>query len=106
VYPLVDARLDRAACLEICRSQGFADVKKSSCVFCPYHSDVFWLDLKAHHPAEWGRAVEFDKTIRDMTTSGLKRPAFLHRSLKPLDEVPLGGAREAFGNECAGVCGV
>jgi hypothetical protein len=41
-----------------------------------------------------------------MTKSGLQRPAFLHRSLQPLEAVPLGDARDAFGNECAGVCGV
>lgn len=107
-YPLVDERLSRGQCADIIKSTGFTVPKKSSCVFCPYHSDAYWLDIKANYPQEWNRAVRIDIEIRDMSMSGIDRPIFLHRSLRPLTDVALRheNQMELFAEECAGVCGV
>lgn len=109
-FPLVDASMSRHSCLLLLQEHGLPLPKKSSCRFCPYHSDVFWRDLKDNHPDEFHKATEFDRSIRDMTMSGLVRPAFLHRSLAPLDEVDLTDPQEdqvdMFQNECEGYCGV
>lgn len=107
-YPLVDERLSRGQCAEIAKSAGFTVPKKSSCVFCPYHSDAYWLDIKTNYSQEWERAVRIDKEIRDMTMSGIERPIFLHKSLRPLANVVLRHENqlELFAEECAGVCGV
>jgi hypothetical protein len=106
-YPLVDARLSRLDCVRYLEELDLPVPKKSACVFCPYHSDAQWKDLKQNYPAEWERAVAYDKHIRNSTKAGERRPAFIHRSCRPLDEVDLNeNQRELFGNECEGMCGV
>ncbi len=109
-FPLIDAGMSRHSCLLLLQEQGIPLPQKSSCRFCPYHSDVFWRDLKDNYPDEFHRATEFDHSIRNMTMSGLVRPAFLHRSLVPLDEVDLTDPQkdqvDMFQNECEGYCGV
>lgn len=106
-FPLIDARMRRRDCLSLIAERGLPEPKKSSCVFCPYHSDSFWRDLKADHADEWNRAVKFDGTIRDMSMSGVRSPVFLHRSLKPLGEVDFTDRQgDFFAEECSGHCGV
>jgi hypothetical protein len=108
VYPLVDAGLRRSDCLRIIREHGLPEPKKSSCVFCPYHSDEFWRNLKAHHRSEWDKAVEMDENIRDMSKSAVRGPVFLHRSLVPLQMIDFDRQGRLFGDledeECAGAC--
>lgn len=107
VYPLVDARLTRRDCERICEEYLGKIPQKSSCVYCPYHSDGFWRNLKHDYPEEFERAAKFDEAIRDMSMAGIKRPIFIHRTLRPLREVDFGeNQRDLFAEECAGVCGV
>ena len=107
-WPLVDARLTRADCVRFLESQGLPVPRKSSCVFCPYHSDGYWRDLKDNYPEEFEKACGTDRAIRDMSKRGMRQPLFVHRSLVPLSEVKFRheDQREMFGNECDGVCGV
>lgn len=105
-YPLIDCQLNRRDCLGIAGEYGFKP-KKSSCVFCPFHSDRFWLDLRENHPDEWDKAVEFDAAIRHMSMSGMKRPIYVHPTLRPLPQVELKHEHQlALWEECEGVCGV
>lgn len=107
-YPLIDLGLSRRDCLRISADAGLSEPKKSSCVFCPYHSDSYWLDLRTNHPKEFERAVSFDASIRDMSASGAKSPVYLHRTLTPLEDVELKHENQIdlFDEECEGVCGV
>ncbi|MGH7376318.1 MAG: hypothetical protein ACREKK_02710 [Candidatus Methylomirabilales bacterium] len=112
-YPLVEARMGRRDCVDLIRAQDLPVPKKSACVFCPYHSGIYWLELRDHYPEEWARAVRMDNVIRNMTAKGVTRPVFLHRSLRPLQSLELRPADEdpqlsleGFGNECEGLCGV
>lgn len=105
-WPLIAARLTREQCQRYLESRGIERPKKSACVYCPFHSDSHWLDLKTNHPAEWDRAVAFDEKIRNGTKS-VKWAAYLHKSMRPLPEVDLNENQiEMFGNECEGMCGV
>jgi hypothetical protein len=111
VYPLIDAGFSRDDCARIIREAGLLVPKKSACVFCPFHDDRYWHDLKTNHPDEFARAVSFDLTIRDMTKTGIQQPVFLHRSLRPLEEIDFGNGLSLpllnqFTNECEGMCGV
>lgn len=109
-YPLVDAGIRRDECIRIIKKAGVPVPRKSACVFCPYHDNAYWRDLKENFPEEFAVAVAYDKRIRNSTRAGERLPAFLHRSLKPLDEVdvsdPYKDQGELFGNECEGMCGV
>jgi hypothetical protein len=86
-------------------------------ITCPYHSDRQWRELRDRSPSEWEDAVAFDRAIRRghpaaIHKAALRGKAFLHPSLRPLDQVDLfpsdADAAEAdgFGNDCQGVCGV
>jgi hypothetical protein len=107
-YPLVDAGLRRGDCLRIIREAGFPEPQKSSCVFCPYHSDEFWRKLGKNYPEEFEKAATFDDAIRDMSRSGVARPMFLHRSLKALRTIDFDKQARLFGDledeECEGGC--
>jgi len=119
VYPLVDARMARWDCVDTIKRLGLPVPPKSSCVFCPYHSDEQWDWIKRERPQAWARAVAVDESIRDGTRLGANEPAYLHRRKLPLAEVDFdailkerraqgslfGDDRGGFGNECEGMCG-
>lgn len=105
-YPLVDAGMTRSACHGVLEEHGFHDVGRSACLFCPFHSDRYWRDLRADHPVDFDRAVAFDEAIREHSKDS-SRKVYLHRSLVPLRLVDFSTAQQdLFGNECSGSCGV
>jgi hypothetical protein len=110
LFPLIDAGLSRIDCTKLIKDAGLPVPKKSACVFCPYHDDRFWHDMKANHPDEFAKAVSFDNMIRDMTKTGIEQQVFLHRSLQPLDQIDFGKRLglpviNGFNAECEGLCG-
>lgn len=106
-HPLIDAGIDRDGCKEIIKAAGVPMPPKSSCYFCPFHSDSYWVWLQEEHPSYWQKAVEFDSKIR-RGMKGVSLPVFLHDSLEPLDQVDFDRRKKkgGWGNECSGVCGV
>lgn len=112
-YPLIESinysRQDCAAWLREHYPQH--EVKKSACVFCPFHDDGTWAKMKAEQPEDFALAVAVDERLREpdypgRSTSGYTR--YLHRSLKPLREVVFSERPgvNMFENDCAGHCGV
>ena len=77
-------------------------------MFCPYHSNRFWRDIKRENSDAWKIAVEVDQTIRDSSKRGLNDKIFLHRSCKPIDEIDFEDNQlEMFeGFDCEGHCGL
>lgn len=88
-YPLIDSRITRSDCVKILEEQSFFNVKKSSCVFCPYHSNKQWREIKNNYPEEWEKVVKVDEAIRDKSQKGMRDKLYLHRSLKPINEAYL-----------------
>lgn len=111
-WPLIDHRMTRTDCLNWMKLNGYPEPSKSSCTFCPYHDDALWRDMKANDPESWADAVGVDKAIRNgIPKAKIVSQWFLHRSMKPLDQVDLRSAEDAgqyrlFNNECEGMCGV
>ena len=126
-YPLIEIRMSRADCLTWLSFNGYPHPPKSACIGCPFHDDPYWLDMRENRPDEWRNAVEFDVSIREVGSDGMTvamrgmrndGKAFLHRSLLPLDQVPLSQEEKAaagdakrpmfnmWENECEGMCGV
>ena len=109
-WPLIDAGMSRRDCLDWLDSNGYPRPPKSACIFCPYHNNAMWRDMRDNDPASWDEAVKFDADFRGGFEGG-KSEIFLHRSLRPLDEVDLDTAEDRgqlnfFVNECEGMCGV
>lgn len=104
-YPLVDAAMTRSACVALLEAHGLPVPRKSSCVFCPWHSDATWRELRDHDPIGFEAACAFDDRIRR------ERGASVHKSQIPLREIDFGVEHpkfwdDGFGNECSGQCGV
>ena len=104
-YPLIDQRMSRADCIKVFERFSFPTPPKSSCTFCPYHSDKNWKDIKDNHPKEWQQCVEVDHAIRDSSKRGLKDKMYLHRSLIPLERIEFADQQELFMCE-EGFCGL
>ena len=82
VYPLVDMRMSRAACVQWLQERGLEVPPKSACVFCPYHSGQQWRNLKARGGPDWEHAAAVDESIRD------RRPGYriyVNNRLMPLE---------------------
>jgi hypothetical protein len=109
-WPLIERAMTRRDCLRWFERAGFPKPPKSSCIGCPFSRDERWRGLT---PVEFADAVEIDSAVRRLPV--LNGAAYLHRSLRPLDEVDFSTAEErgqgnffadAFAGECEGMCGV
>ncbi len=109
-WPLIDRRMTRADCLRWIGDRGYPLPSKSSCTFCPYHDAAAWRDIKLNDQESWDQAVEVDRMIRT-GDRGTVDKLYVHRSLKPIEEVDFRNAEDAgqmsmFTEECEGMCGV
>ncbi len=113
-WPLIEKNMSRGGCLDWMKAKGYPMPSKSSCTFCPYHSDELWRDMKLNDPKSFDQAVTVDRHLRSgqaNITRGLDGEFYLHRSLKPLEEVDFRnaadlGQTDMFNEECEGMCGV
>lgn len=100
-YPLMDLRMTRQDCIEWLVENGWPDVEKSACTFCPYHSDDEWIRMRDSAPDDWHAAVEFDRTIRERSFKGPQKLPYLHRDLLPLSDVVLIPGRGSSRSGCS-----
>jgi hypothetical protein len=105
-FPLIEKAITRQQCLRWMEERQYPKPPKSSCIGCPFHSDSQWRALT---PEEFADAVEVDRAIRNQP--GFRGQQFMHKSLKPLDQVDFSTAEERgqlnlFLNDCEGMCGV
>jgi hypothetical protein len=105
-FPLVEKRISRNDCLKWLERNGYPIPPRSACLGCPFKRDSEWRHTRDGNPKEWLETIEADKQIR--LASGKEQ--FMHRSLKPLDEVDLSTAEDHgqlnFLSECEGMCGI
>lgn len=113
VWPLVDLKMNRHDCKRWMEANGFPEPPRSSCVFCPFHNDHEWRRLKMQESVEFQKAVDFERAIQKAKaeSDNFRSVPFLHKSLKPLDEVDFSsdedhGQLNLFNQECLGMCGV
>lgn len=110
-YPLIEARMNRGACQDVCRSALGYVPESSACAFCPHRPDRGpggreWI--RANEPETWKQVVEFDEAIRT-NYMGLRKRAFVSGLRLPVNEA-LDVAREQGelwrdgGSGCADGC--
>jgi hypothetical protein len=110
VFPLIDPmKMSRADCQKWWESHyPHRSLGKSACLGCPNRSDREWSAMKRYRPGDWAQVVAFDAAIRSVT--GMRGASYLHRSLRPIGEVPLGEGQDTLDLEdavyCAGGCGL
>lgn len=118
IYPLIDAGVSRADCLNWMSTHNYPKPPRSACIFCPYHNNVEWLEMQQQHPDEFNLACMVDETHRNIKYEvSLQRNIdpdkisyfYLHHSRTPLQNVVFdkkSNQINLFGNECEGMCGV
>ena len=101
ILPLQMSRRDCASWLE---AHGYPIPQKSSCVFCPFHRNAYWVDMRDNRPDEWHRAVQFEARLQQGHLPGVRGIPYLHRSMVPLPMAPIdaldGGTPELFCLAC------
>lgn len=105
-WPLIDMRMSRDDCRAWIDRHGYPQPPKSSCEFCPYHSNAQWRELKRDAQA-WNRILELDAAIRE-PVRGQRGRQFMHADRKPMSEIDFDAPdaqRDLFNNECLGMCG-
>lgn len=73
-YPLLDLGLNRTDCMEVIRDAGLPVPPKSSCFFCPFHSELTWQELRRDKPELFDKAQELEDALhRKADQNGFKR---------------------------------
>lgn len=112
-WPLIELRMTRQDCLNWMQKHGYPRPPRSSCVFCPFHNNAEWRRLQVEEPAEFARAVQFERDVQKAkdNSDNMRAVPFLHRTCKPLDTIDFRSDEERgqmtmFTEECSGMCGV
>ena len=112
-WPLIEMRMTRQACKDWMQAKGYPEPPRSACVFCPFHSNKEWQRLKTQEPAEFERAVQFEKELQETkaATDNMHSTPYLHRSCQPIDQVDTRsdfdkGQLPLWDDECEGMCGI
>lgn len=110
-WPLIEKGMTRQDCINWMRNKGYPTPPRSSCSFCPYHSNDEWKRLKNNDPEAFADAVKFESEFQETMkqVKGFRGTPYLHRSCVPLSEIDFDAPSpqmDMFGNECEGVCGV
>ena len=83
-YPFVESKIDRGQCIALIQQAGLPVPPKSSCYFCPFHSDRTWQELRDRQPLLFARAVALEQLINERRALIGKDQVFLSRKCKPL----------------------
>ena len=101
-FPLYAAGLTRADCLVIAQDTGWPAPSSSACWMCPNMDDHEWSEMRTNYPADFAKAVELDKEIREWDGE-----IYLHSSRKPLAQVvfnPDKYSRKEGRHQCSMFC--
>lgn len=109
-YPLIEKMMSRKDCLDWLANNGYPKAPRSSCVFCPFHSNAEWKNLQENYPDDFAVAVQYEKDFQLANKRALRGTPYLHSSCKPLDTIDFSNNNKQqinlFENDCSGSCGV
>jgi hypothetical protein len=89
-FPLIlPLRMRRRQCVAWLQAHGYPVPRKSSCTFCPYHSNAAWRDMRDNRPDEWVETVAFEQQLQAGKLPGVRGIPYLHKSMVPLPMVAL-----------------
>ena len=107
-YPLIYHAMSRKDCIDFYKDNNFPIPPKSSCVFCPFHSNGFWKEIKEENGNAWKTSIKVDRAIRDSSQRGKEDKVYLHPSCKPLEDINFEDNQLKMfdGFDCEGHCGI
>jgi hypothetical protein len=77
-YPLIQLRLDRAACMALIERAGLPLPPKSSCWFCPMHNTAQWAEMRRRRPELFEQAAALEDTLNARRLMLGKDPVWMH----------------------------
>ena len=101
-FPLLELDMSRADCLDWWHQHAPSDappLHKSSCVGCPYHSRVSWVDLQRRHPDLVAEAAAVEADMN----AGEHPAQYLHARTVPLAEAVAADVRQQDNLDAQGV---
>lgn len=88
-FPLLDVGWSRQTCINYLEARGWGETPKSACLYCPFHSNKEWRNIRDNYPEEWEWLLKFDDDMRERPFPALTHTPYLHSSLLPLREAPI-----------------
>lgn len=89
-FPLIlPLKMKRRDCQRWLEVHGYPVPQKSSCLFCPYHRNSYWVEMRDQRPDEWQRTVIFEQRLQQGKLPGIKGTPYLHKSMLPLPMAPI-----------------
>ncbi len=99
-YPLIERRMTRGDCIGLAKRMGWPEPPRSSCWMCPNKSGHEWRWQKEHAPADFERAVQFERDIQRRDED-----LWLTDSGRPLSEADFSRSDDLFTGRCdSGMC--
>lgn len=86
-YPLVEAGLDRQACVNVITRAGLPVPPKSSCYFCPFHRLNEWRRMRRERPDLFAASVVLEAMLSERNIALGRIPVYLTAHGRPLDRV-------------------
>lgn len=78
-YPLLDLGMNRTDCMKVISDAGLPVPPKSSCFFCPFHSELVWAELRRDEPELFDKAQYLEDFIQKRKTEAGMRQVYLTR---------------------------
>ena len=78
-FPLLDLGMNRTDCMQVIRDAGLPVPPKSSCFFCPFHSELTWSELRRDHPDLFDKAQQLEDHLQKRKEESGLRQVFLTR---------------------------
>jgi hypothetical protein len=85
-YPLLERRMDRAACQALITRAGLPTPPKSACFFCPMKGVGAWLEMRRAEPELFARSVALERLLNERRAALGKDDIYLSSRMKALDD--------------------
>ena len=103
-FPLLDLRMNRGDCVKLVMDTFNAPPPRSSCYFCPNHTQHEWREVMSG--VDRDKTIAIDRQIRDAKQFGLDAVAhYLTAECKPIEQCEFDDKNEViFSRLCSGGC--
>ena len=107
IYPLIDTKVTRQACIEAIQEEGLPVPVKSGCYFCPFNSLSRWQWLYEQHPDLYDNAIALEEHSKHFPAQLLTDQVFRDKAHIPLRQLPAHFRRCDVDNteSTIGICG-
>lgn len=78
-YPLLELGLNRTDCMGIIQSAGLPVPPKSSCYFCPFHSETVWSEMRRDEPELFAKAQQLEDLVQNRKRKSEMRQVYITR---------------------------